>query len=304
MPQTKAKTQVLIPFLILLALTIFSESLYAQERFPVAPAVPTTQDCENLSNAYLRLFRDGANQTSACLSGPANTGPGRLIDNFSTCSSYEGVRGYPQCFTAELSECQLGNRMNDETQACYARVPNASDSSLQNATNLYNNLQSSVGLYNNTLTFLTDPKQFIYDALMVYSANFANQMFNANGQVRPQYYSTANKIYAFAQNFAAYGMQQGMSGLPRAIALQSLEQIGGRFQTALADLARAMAMMDSIYISQNQYQAAPSNYSAQDSGTSYRRSTSNSSNPSGSTPCAIDGQLGTVEGGRCTTSVR
>jgi hypothetical protein len=119
--RTKTTAEVLISFLILLALIIVSRNLYAQDRFPVAPAVPTTADCQNLNNAYLSLYRDGENQTSACLSGPANFGEGAIVTG--TCNTYDAVRAYPQCSAIEVSVCQLGKRMLDETGSCFARVP-------------------------------------------------------------------------------------------------------------------------------------------------------------------------------------
>jgi hypothetical protein len=209
---------------------------------------------------------------------------------------------------AELATCQLSKRMFAEQQACFARVP-STDSATQNgliaAEYQYNHLHSAVSLYNSTISFLTDPRKFIFNSIATNSAQFAMQMFTSAGVLRPQYYSTANAIYAFAQNFAAQGMNQGMTGLPRAIALQSLEAIGNIFQASLADLTRATAMMDSIYISQNQYQTPSSNYSAPDSGTRYKRSTSNSSNSSGSNGCiTTSGQQGYVDGSGCSSSAR
>jgi hypothetical protein len=111
------------------------------------------------------------------------------------------------------------------------------------------------------MQFMTDPKKFLYQSLIGNSSNFARKMFNSRGQLRPQYYSTADGLYSFARNFATDGIELGVNGVPRAIALQSLEMIANQFQAALSDLNRAVAMMNAISTAQSQDQAPSSNSS-------------------------------------------
>jgi hypothetical protein len=209
-------------------------------RLPQSPIQPTAEDCHQLHLAFTELFQNAASRTQACLQGPAHIGPGEQVVS-STCALSATTRAWPQCVSYEQASCVIHKTRMAELDTCMSRVrASAQQQSLMGQVN--DTVQTSVSLFENSRSLLSDPKAFLKQA----GAQAVLDAVFPEGS--PARFDIANDVLSYAHGFASAGLQSTRSPLVRGIQQEALDQVAGLLTETLGQLDVAIAGIRSVRV--------------------------------------------------------
>jgi hypothetical protein len=223
------------------------------QSLPDIPLEPTMNDCQALLRLYSDAGRQASTQVSACMMSEPQIGWGQEVSVKRPCFLVKAMRAWPHCLPYEVRACELNQKRDNGYRTCYDRARaretreqaarRQAEEQIGAANRLYEGYNRAKSTYDKARAFLTNPKEFLFKQLQITARDYALRMFDSGGILRRDYIQTGNEIYKYSMNFAKEGVRATGTGIPQAIQIAALDQLGSLYGRTWKELDQALLEM-------------------------------------------------------------
>ncbi|MGZ3195674.1 MAG: hypothetical protein ACXU60_01105 [Croceibacterium sp.] len=232
-------------------------SAFDAARLPIAPMLPTLDDCRQLDLEYNRLLSANFAGWETCQKQDPIFGLDHLR---SQCPGFNSngssTTAWVQCEGFVDDNCELDRRQSRESALCRSRVhdievANAHDRSVRDEKVSHLLALEAEGkkvsiLAGSLVGLVKDPYRFLAKALSGQANKAALNALLANGALSKQPGSLAEQVYKFANDTVRLGLQASPDPIIRYIQKTSLDAITSEYKNVFNQLDTALVEMQNF----------------------------------------------------------
>ena len=226
-------------------------------RLPIAPTLPTADDCRQLDLEYSRLISAVNAKQGICLKQDPSFGPAhRRSDCPGFNSNGNDTAAWVQCEDNIDDRCELDRRGSKESALCRARVHDIDlanprdratrDEKVSQLLTLEAEGKKVSLLAGSLVGLIKDPNRFLAKALSGQANKAALNVLLANGAPPTRPGSLAEQVYRFANDTVRLGLQGNPDPIIRYIQKTSLDAITSEYKNIFNQFDTAMVEMQNF----------------------------------------------------------